>query len=270
MDSAAYYYGQLEALLPKADETNDKNILYYYGALVNLAEAQGDFEKACLCIYPYLKAQYLLDKEKKKNNIELVRHQFDDEVAKNVMNGIIIRNQHIIIIISIVSALVLAAFLFSQVRLARRRKREADINAELFHFKQQNKALVQKGSEHKQIQQDYAEHLSEALKKEQRTMLLFDNYLNNNKNAHSLNALENAVFDGNDHWKAMLDVMERLYPAKWETLLKKYPNLDEDEQKSYLLSHFKVSRQEEADYLSTTVGMVDKLRGRRRKKMEED
>jgi hypothetical protein len=53
------------------------------------------------------------------------------------------------------------------------------------------------------------------------------------------------------------------------TLRKKYPDLDEDERKSYILSWFKLSRQEEADYLGTTVNMIDKLRGRRRKKMEE-
>jgi DNA-directed RNA polymerase specialized sigma24 family protein len=45
--------------------------------------------------------------------------------------------------------------------------------------------------------------------------------------------------------------------------------LDEDEKKSFILSHFKVSRQEEADFLGTTVNMVDKLRGRVRKKMAE-
>ena len=59
-------------------------------------------------------------------------------------------------------------------------------------------------------------------------------------------------------------------PGLWETLGQKYPDLDEDEKKSFILSHFKISRQEEADYLGTTVGMVDKLRGKRRKKMEED
>jgi len=54
------------------------------------------------------------------------------------------------------------------------------------------------------------------------------------------------------------------------TLGQKYPDLDEDEKKSFILSHFKVSRQEEADYLGTTVNMVDKLRGRVRKKMAEN
>ena len=163
----------------------------------------------------------------------------------------------------------LKAFLVSQVRLARKRKQEAEINAELFLFKQQNQALAQKDAEHEQIQQDYADRLSEALDKEQRIMLLLDNYLNN-KRTNLLNDVEQAVFGDKDHWKAMLAVVEEKYPGLWETLCQKYPDLEEDEKKSFILSHFKVSRQEEADYLGTTVNMVDKIRGRVKKKMGKD
>jgi hypothetical protein len=99
-------------------------------------------------------------------------------------------------------------------------------------------------------------------------MLLLDNYLNSNKKANLLNELETSVYGDKDHWKAMLEVIDQLYPDLMATLQQKYPNLDEDEKKSYILSYFKLSRQEEADYLGTTVNMVDKLRGRRRKKME--
>ena len=153
--------------------------------------------------------------------------------------------------------------------MARNRKREAEINAELFHFKQQSQALAQKDAEHEQIQKDYADRLSEALMKAQRIMLLLDNYLNSNKKANLLKDLETSVYDDKDHWEAMLEVIDQLYPDLTATLQQKYPDLDEEEKKSYILSYFKLSRQEEADYLGTTVNMIDKLRGRRRKKMEE-
>ena len=188
---------------------------------------------------------------------------------RNELNRKIIIKQRIIVIISLIATLVLAALLVSQIRLARRRKREAEINAELFHFKQQNKDLTQKHVENEQIQQDYADRLSDALKKEQRVMLLLDNYLNSNKKAILLKDLETFVYGGKDHWKAMLEVVDQLYPDLVATLQKKYPDLDENERKSYILSYFKLTRQEEADYLDTTVNMIDKLRGRRRKKMEE-
>lgn len=166
--------------------------------------------------------------------------------------------------------MILAAFLVSQVKLARRRKVEADINAELFHFKQQNAVLAQKDAEHEQVRQDYAERLSNAFDKEQQTMLRLDIYLKDKK-ANLLNDLESTVFDQNDdHWAAMLAVVEKKYPGLWDTLQQKHPDLTDDERKSYILSHFKLSRQEEADSLGTSVNMVDKLRGRVRKKMDAE
>ena len=267
LDSADYYYGRLEELVTHADPNEDT--WFYYGVLSDYAEECGDYETACKYGCLYEEGNNLREIEQQENNLALISHKYDSEVMRNELNRKIIIKQRIIVIVSLVATLVLAALLVSQIRLARRRKREAEINAELFHFKQQNKDLTQKHAEHEQIQQDYADRLSEALMKEQRIMLLLDNYLNSNKKANLLKDLETSVFDNKDHWEAMLEVVDQLYPELAETLQQKYPNLDEDERKSYILSYFKLSRQEEADYLGTTVNMVDKLRGKRRKKMEE-
>ena len=270
MDSMAYCYGRLEEILTREepDCSAQNEVGWYYGALANFAVMRGDFEKACEYMYWYEKHDAHYEIERQKNNLALISQKYDTAVMQNELNRKIIQKQRIIIFISGIAALVLLAFLVSQIRLARKRKQEAEINAELFHFKQQNQALAQKDAEHEQIQQDYAERLSEALDKEQQTMMLLDIYLNNSKKANLLNDLEHSVFGEKDHWKAMLAVVEEKYPGLWETLGQKYPILDEDEKKSFILSHFKVSRQEEADYLGTTVNMVDKLRGRVRKKME--
>lgn len=271
MDSTAYYYGRLEEILTREepDCSAQNESAWYYGALVNFAEMRGDFEKACEYMYWYEKHDAHYDIERQKNNLALISQKYDTAVMQNELNENIIRKQRVIILISGIAALVLLAFLISQIRLARNRKREAEINAELFHFKQQNIALAQRDAEHEQIQKDYADRLSEALDKEQQTMMLLDIYLNNSKKVNLLNDLERSVFGDKDHWKAMLAVVEEKYPSLWETLGQKFPDLDEDEKKSFILSHFKVSRQEEADYLGTTVNMVDKLRGRVRKKMAE-
>ena len=266
LDSADYYYGRLEELVTHADPNEDT--WFYYGVLSDYAEECGDYETACKYGCLYEEGNNLREIEQQENNLALISHKYDSEVMRNELNRKIIIKQRIIVIVSLVATLVLAALLVSQIRLARRRKREAEINAELFHFKQQNKDLTQKHAEHEQIQQDYADRLSEALMKEQRIMLLLDNYLNSNKKANLLKDLETSVYDDKDHWEAMLEVIDQLYPDLTATLQKKYPDLDEDEKKSYILSYFKLSRQEEADYLGTTVNMIDKLRGRRRKKME--
>lgn len=266
LDSTAYYYGKLEELVNKVESKDDTWI--YYGDLASFAEERGDFEMAYKYINQFETGNVHAEIERRENNLALISHQYDSAVMQNELNERIIRKQRIIILISGVTALVLAALLVSQVRLARKRKQEAKINAELFHFKQQNKALAQKDAEHEQIQQDYADRLSDALMKEQRIMLLLDNYLKSNKKANLLNELEASVYGDKDHWKAMIEVIDQLYPDLMATLQQKYPDLDEDEKKSYILSYFKLSRQEEADYLGTTVNMVDKIRGRRRKKME--
>lgn len=267
LDSADYYYSRLEELVSQTEPNADT--WFYYGVLSDYAEELGDYETACKYGCLYEEGNNLKEIEQQENNLALISHKYDSEVMQNELNRKIIIKQRIIVIVSLVATLVLAALLVSQIRLARRRKREAEINAELFHFKQQNKDLAQKHAEHEQIQQDYADRLSEALMKEQRIMLLLDNYLNSNKKANLLKDLETSVYDDKDHWEAMLEVVDQLYPELVETLQQKYPDLDEDERKSYILSYFKLSRQEEADYLGTTVNMVDKIRGRRRKKMEE-
>ena len=267
LDSADYYYSRLEELVSQTEPNADT--WFYYGVLSDYAEELGDYETACKYGCLYEEGNNLKEIEQQENNLALISHKYDSEVMQNELNRKIIIKQRIIVIVSLVATLVLAALLVSQIRLARRRKREAEINAELFHFKQQNKDLAQKHAEHEQIQQDYADRLSEALMKEQRIMLLLDNYLNSNKKANLLKDLETSVYDDKDHWEAMLEVVDQLYPELVETLQQKYPDLDEDERKSYILSYFKLSRQEEADYLGTTVNMIDKLRGKRRKKMEE-
>ena len=267
LDSAEYYYSRLEELVSQTEPNEDT--WFYYGVLSDYAEELGDYETACKYGCLYEEGNNLKEIEQQENNLALISHKYDSEVMQNELNRKIIIKQRIIVIVSLVATLVLTALLVSQIRLARRRKREAEISAELFHFKQQNKDLAQKHAEHEQIQQDYADRLSEALMKEQRIMLLLDNYLNSNKKANLLKDLETSVYDDKDHWEAMLEVVDQLYPELVETLQQKYPDLDEDEQKSYILSYFKLSRQEEADYLGTTVNMIDKLRGRRRKKMEE-
>lgn len=267
LDSADYYYSRLEELVSQTEPNADT--WFYYGVLSDYAEELGDYETACKYGCLYEEGNNLKEIEQQENNLALISHKYDSEVMQNELNRKIIIKQRIIVIVSLVATLVLAALLVSQIRLARRRKREAEISAELFHFKQQNKDLAQKHAEHEQIQQDYADRLSEALMKEQRIMLLLDNYLNSNKKANLLKDLETSVYDDKDHWEAMLEVIDQLYPDLTATLQQKYPDLNEDEKKSYILSYFKLSRQEEADYLGTTVNMIDKLRGRRRKKMEE-
>lgn len=84
-----------------------------------------------------------------------------------------------------------------------------------------------------------------------------------------LNLLETTVFEHKTHWDAFLGVVEKAYPNLWETQLVLFPDLDIKEQKVLLLSRFRLSRMKEATLLDITVPMLDKIRGRARKKTRQ-
>ena len=80
-------------------------------------------------------------------------------------------------------------------------------------------------------------------------------------------ALNEAVFEGDDHWEALMKLFDALYPNVRESLLLQYPDLTEMEQKDFILSYFNVSREDEAAMFNKSVHMVDKWRNGARKKM---
>ncbi len=195
---------------------------------------------------------------REQRNLYRIQQKYDYEVLKNETAIDISRKQHWIIVISLISTLLFASLAISQISLARKRKQEAIINERMLHFLRRSETLEQSNA-------DYAKALSDALEREMKSMMSLDMYLKDKK-ASLLKTLEINVFICKDHWEALLEVIDKVYPGLWDTQLKMFPDLTENEQKSLLLSRFWLTRQEEALLLGTTVNMVDKLRGRVRKK----
>ena len=81
--------------------------------------------------------------------------------------------------------------------------------------------------------------------------------------------LEREVFGDGDHWEAVKEVLDALYPGLWETLGLKYPDMDEMERRVYMLSQLKLSRLGEATLLGISTSVLDKIRGKVRKMMEQ-
>ena len=182
----------------------------------------------------------------------------------------------------------------SQIRLAKARKEEAETKANLFHFMQQNKELVQKSEEQKQSQiyltkkhkeseqayedllkekemqeqtvAEYGEKLSYELKKEQSVMLRLHLFLQNQGDDELLKKLEKSVFGKQAHLDAMMETVDRLYPGLREIVKQEDLGLDENEQMDVIMSYFNISRHDEALLLDKTTDMVDKIRNRSRKK----
>lgn len=261
IDSANAYYLRLEEILTIA-HVRDETKVSAYGALYRFAESQGNTDSAL---------RYIKTREKLLSgllaNIEIksvyrIQQQYDYGNLQNEMNRKLILRQRIIDIVGILAITGLIALTFSLIRLAKIRKQEAEAKSSLFHFMQQHKELEQ--------QHDiYALQLSDALNKNALTMRKLDIYLENKGDPAYLAALKKAVFGNEDHWEALMNVFDTLYPNVRNSLIQQHPELTEIEQKDFILSYFNVSREEEALLFKKSVHTVDKIRNSVRRKMKE-
>ena len=296
MDSAARYYQFVELVLPKVN-VKKETVLAAYEALYRFAEDQNDDSLALQYRELHEKGLYDLMVLRQKQTTYRIQQQFDYESLQNETNKELLRRQHIITLFAIFTIIGLAVLAISLIRLAKIRKEEAIAKANLFHFTQQNKELQQKqettekqmidlsmvnetnlkayqdlSQKYQEIHdtcKGYAQTLSDALNKEALIMRKLDIYLGNKGEKAYLAALNEAVFEGDDHWEALMKVFDALYPNVRENLLLQYPDLTEMEQKDFILSYFNVSRDDEAVMFKKSVHMVDKWRNGARKKMQK-
>jgi hypothetical protein len=241
-----------------------------YGSLANFAEQQGDIQKTIQ--YKELREEYLskvLD-QRQEQTIYRIQKQYDYENLQNVMNRKLIRRQRVITLFAIFTIIGLAALAISLIRLAKIRKQEAEANANLFHFMQQNKALVESNKEKDLKVLDATQQLSDLLYAKLMAMQKLDYCLKTPKDKIALKNLEKEVFGGGDHWEAVKEALEVLYPGLWETIGLKYPDMDEMERRVCMLSRLKLSRLDEATLLGISTSVLDKLRTKVRKTLVQD
>lgn len=269
MDSASLYFNRLDILLPDSIICGE-TMVSAYGSLANFAEQQGDIQKTIQ--YKELREEYLskvLD-QRQEQTIYRIQKQYDYENLQNVMNRKLIRRQRVITLFGIFTIIGLAALAISLIRLAKIRKQEAEANANLFHFMQQNKALVESNKEKDLKVLDATQQLSDLLYAKLMAMQKLDYCLKTPKDKIALKDLEKEVFGGGDHWEAVKEALEVLYPGLWETIGLKYPDMDEMERRVCMLSHLKLSRLDEATLLEISTSVLDKLRTKVRKTLVQD
>ena len=94
-------------------------------------------------------------------------------------------------------------------------------------------------------------------------MIMYSESLcDSNKNV--INNLKKLLYGDNeqDHWEAMLSIFDRLFPGRIDMIKAQYQDLNEMEFKICILSHFDLSRQEEADFMHCSVYSIDKYRSK--------
>ena len=269
IDSASYCFHYVEdSLLNTKIKAEIKASAY--SAFSQFAASQGNYSEAYRYrgLYDHLLFNLMAEREQK--SVYRIQQQYDYNVLKETMNKKVIQRQRIIMLLSILTALILLAFSKSQIRLARMRKQEAEANANLFHFMQQNKALVESNMAHKKEILDTTQQLSDLLNARLRAMQQLDYCLKTPKDKIALKDLEQEVFGSGDHWEAIKEVLVALYPGLWESLKLKYPEMDEMELRVSMLSHLKLSRLAESTLLGISTSVLDKLRTKVRKIMTQD
>lgn len=293
VDSVTFYFQRLESLLELANVKEETKVSGYE-ALLRFARLQGcdslllkyhEKHKDALCEVMY---------QHQGQAIYRIQKQYDYETLQNTMNHKLMRRQWIITILSMMAVIAMLVLAYYQIRLAKMRKLEAEANANLFHFMQQNKNLLERqkvneriridllqlqseketayqelaseNDTYKKAYQDYAERYSDAKSKELETIIKLAVYVNSKGEKAFLDTLKRTVFNAKSPWDAAIMAFDILYPNVRENIDRQHPELTEMERKDFILSFINVSRLEEAAILDTTVHTVDKLRNSVRKK----
>ncbi len=265
MDSAALYYQRLDSIVQVVGVRDDTKVSAY-GALLRFAKAQGDDTLALRYYDQHESALFEFMNTRQKQAVYRIQKQYDYEILRNAMSRKLARNHLVIAIVIGLLLSVLALFLF---RSAQASRREAQANANLFHFMQQNKALVESNRAQEQQTVDTEQRLSDMLFAKLYAMQQFDYCLKTPKDKGALKDLEREVFGKGDHWDAVKQTLDELYPGLWESLRLKYPEMDELELRVCMLSRVRLSRQGEAALLGISTSVLDKIRTKVKKTIEE-
>ena len=266
MDSAAKYYQHMEAILPTAD-VKKETIVSAYGALSSFAESQSNTAMALQYREKHERSLYDVMIQRQEQTIYRIQQQYNYESLQNKMIQERSRMQRFVAI-GIVLLLCIVALFFYQ--SSQRNKKEAETNANLFHFMQQNRALVESNIEHEKKVLDTMQQLSNMYYARFKTMQKLSFSIENPKNKIALKDLEKVVFGDGEHWEAVKEVIDALYPGLRESVTYKYPEMDEMERRVFILSRFKLPRMEEAALLGISTSVLDKLRTRVHKIVEKD
>ncbi len=176
IDSATIYYQYLEEALPIAIVKNQTKVSAY-DALSRFEEKKGNLSTALRYREKYENLLSEIIGLRQEQIVYSIQKRYNYETIQNTMNQKLIRRQHIIIAVSVLAILGLVVVVLSKIRLARIRKQETEAKANLFHFMQQNKELQLKHETSEKVAMDYAQQLSDALKKEALIMRKLDIYL---------------------------------------------------------------------------------------------
>ncbi len=272
-DSLEYYKTQMLNAMEEV-ECRPETQAAVYGFLIKDALAVGDYERAFQFEKQHEKVALDLLSDQTQSSVLEIQKKYDFEAQANRHNRQMLSRQRLIIVLTIVliAALVVVSILISN---ALKKKRiEAEINANLLELKKRNAQQQQERSEMKVQLEELQKQTDGKLKDEylQKCHIIrcFEVLSHDRSNAMAFKDLEKSLFEGEDHWTSFEMAFEGVHPGFIASVKERYPDLTDLEFRYCLLSHFKLSRQEYADVLGCSVYNVDKVRASLNNKMKSN
>ena len=286
-DSLEYYKSQMLSAMETV-ECSPETQAAVYGFLIKDALAVGDYESAYQFERQHEQVALDLLSDQSQSSVLEIQKKYDFEAQANQHNRQMLSRQRLIIALIVVLLAALAAVTILILNALKKKRIEAEINANLLELKKRN---AQQQQAHSQMQaqfdalqqQSEQQLLQQNALREQTDSRLKDEFLQkchiircfevlsrDRSNAVAFKDLEKSLFEGEDHWAIFEMAFEGVHPGFIASVRQSYPDLSDMEFRYCLLSHFKLSRQEYADVLGCSVYNVDKVRASLNNKMKEN
>jgi len=270
-DSLEYYKTQMLNSIEEV-ECKPETMAAVYGFLIKDALSKGDYESA----YQFEKQheQVALDllSDQSQSSVLEIQKKYDFEAQENQHNRQMLSRQRTIILLTIILIAALVVLSILILNALKKKRIEAEINANLLELKKRNAQQQQIQSEMKNQMEALQQQANDKLKDEylQRCHIIrcFEVLSHDRSNPVAFKDLERTLFEGEDHWRSFEAAFEGVHPGFIATIRQQYPDLNTMEFRYCLLSHFKLSRQEYADVLGCSVYNVDKIRASLNNKMK--
>ena len=282
-DSLEYYKTLMLSAIEEV-ECRPETQAAVYGFLIKDALAVGDYEKAYQFEKQHEKVALDILGDQTQSSVLEIQKKYDFEAQANQHNRQMLSRQRLIIVLTIVliAALVLVTILI--LNALKKKRIEAEINANLLELKKRNAQqqqeqnemqaqydkLQKQNAQQSELQAEFGDKLKDEYLQKCNIIRCFEVLSRDRSNPIAFKDLEKSLFEGEDHWAGFEAAFEGVHPGFIAFVHKQYPDLTDLEFRYCLLSHFKLSRQEYADVLGCSVYNVDKVRASLNNKMKEN
>ena len=282
-DSLEYYKTQMLKAIEEV-ECKPETMAAVYGFLIKDALNVGDYEGAYQFEKQHEKVALDILSDQTQSSVLEIQKKYDFEAQANQHNRQMLSRQRLIIMLTIILIVALVAVTLLILNALKKKRIEAEINANLLELKKRNAqqqqeqsemqaqydALQKQTAQQSELQAEFGDKLKDEYLQKCNIIRCFEVLSRDKNNPIAFKDLEKSLFEGEDHWAGFEAAFEGVHPGFIAFVHKQYPDLNELEFRYCLLSHFKLSRQEYANVLGCSVYNIDKIRASLNNKMKSN